>query len=429
MLYRSKLGLANGFISWCVLLPFEFFCFTIECICRSARLPDTIYVFIWRKYVEFVSFLLFRFYFRSVCVRDPYGTLAGSSDKKALVFASNHPTGMEDRRFVQHVVPNCHCIVAVGSNIRRRIEHSLHIVSAPYRRKQRTARESDAEHFSLIIECLCKSNAIWISVNGGKEIHPYIEKVHTGAMRIAILARKVLEANKDLFVVPTSISFECDKQIGSDVLVEFGEPIQIEKEWSIEDRQCIREKTCILKDRLKCLAHYLADDKNISGSSYSSGKKKSTREKKEAFQEWLRLRIMMSIEFLRNDTQELHISWKQRVDLLRKLKCPPDETLAVYDAFMEQFDIFAIIYTECVGNPPFKHPGGFYWDTTVPLMAVPKRNIPSNKLSIDSLRNFGYGALQWERDILSCSAGPKQELLLSEFRKLKSIAQLPLSKW
>lgn len=54
-----------------------------------------------------------------------------------------------------------------------------------------------------VVQCLQGGGAIWIAVGGGRELHPHIRKVHTGAARIALQCG-------DVWLVPMHIAFEAD---------------------------------------------------------------------------------------------------------------------------------------------------------------------------------------------------------------------------
>jgi hypothetical protein len=425
MLRNARLDLRSLIISCVFLLPFEFLGYAFEKFCTVVGLPGGAYIFVWTLYHKFVVSLLYWFYFRTLNVRDPWNVL--KRKKTVFIFASNHPAGLSDRRTMQYLVPACKCVVAVGSVTKRRIEQSLHVTSGNYRKKRQAKGgvqgrfPSDAEQFATIVDCLCTCTPVWLAAGGGKELHPYIGKVHTGAVRVGILARERLPLDRRILIVPTHLAFECDKAVGSDVLVEFGEPIEVGQDWELGDRALVRRQTQILEKRLRRLNDYFpvpSHDDGAPGQQYSLNKRKGPGEKKQAYEEWLKVRLQMSMEYFATRRE---LPWEKRVDRLRTLKEGPagDDKSTVCDAFLERYrQHFSPLFTEVLGHPPFTDPPGVYWDTSVLLMTTPKRNFSTKGSdSIGALRNFTYGAPQWEQDILNAG----NQTLIAEYGKLVSI--------
>eukprot|EP00435_Cladocopium_sp_Y103_P040267 s3120_g10.t3 len=202
-----------------VLFPLELCCWLWE------RNLGTLQPWIW--YQRLASFLLFRYYFKSVSILDPCGVLEGKLGRR-LIFCSNHPTGLLDRLLVQHLCPW----------YTNAVERCLHV--------------TQGMTFDHVVETLRKDAAVWVAVGGAREMHPHIRKVHTGAVRIAMQCG-------DVWLVPMHLAFEAHCQRGSDVLVELGQPLLVSREdtESPAGRERVRSLTREVEERLLPLTNWM----------------------------------------------------------------------------------------------------------------------------------------------------------------------------
>jgi hypothetical protein len=176
-----------------------------------------------------------------------------------------------------------------------------------------------------------------------------IKKVHTGVIRIAMLASATAAKSstaddecKRVLVVPTHIAFECHYQASSEVLVELGLPVDVQtlaqearEECTPANRALVRRLTDLLTARLFPMTNLIpaAVPALQTAQKYSSKKTKGAGEKKAAAAEWRTVRMVDSIVCLahfqsqheqrerslsQRQEDPLEFSWQVRVASMRK---------------------------------------------------------------------------------------------------------------
>jgi hypothetical protein len=129
---RTRLGLLDLGVA-VALVPIECCVLVVERACIAFGCKEQGFA-AWRWYHRFVTWLLFKLYFRRVSIVDPHGVLKGN---RRLVFASNHPTGLFDRLLIQHISPfSCYCVVNTGLEHENKVEMGLHVTPSNYGARQ-----------------------------------------------------------------------------------------------------------------------------------------------------------------------------------------------------------------------------------------------------------------------------------------------------
>jgi hypothetical protein len=361
------------------------------------------------------------------------------------------------------------------------MEMSLHVTPSNYGANSRDKTKGGSSRSAVdtqgqlkhIASCLQQGNNVWIAVGGERELHPAVRKVHTGGIRVALLAAAAAVEECDrVLVVPTHLAFECHCQGSSEVVVELGEPIDV-REMALEEdctpanRELVRRLRDLLAVRLFAMTNLIPEAAATTAgvpvaSKYSSKKTKGAGEKKAAIEEWRVVRMLDSIVCLAHpqsnggqQPQQQHdlLTWQLRVAKLRKCcqvytaatahkltRGPVDggngdkskgrdttlarQQLQAFELFEAEFKQFEPLYEAVTGEPLFQGPRGCSWDMTASLKAMPHVRTHASgvraKCGLDMLRNFSHGAIEWRA---SCTARAQDEPALEvAFCRLKGAA-------
>lgn len=202
-----------------------------------------------------VATIALRWYYRSVSV-------AGRSKVPLtgpVFFAVNHPNAMVDALVVATVMPR-----QVGFTAKSTIFSNPLLAAflravgvVPLKRAADMAKEAaanptidparNADSFRAVSEALADGKAILVFPEGISHDAPHLAPLRTGLARMALLARESLDV-RGIQIFPVGLLFERKEEPRSRVLVQVGEPIQVDA--VAGSAQPVEALTALIHERL-----------------------------------------------------------------------------------------------------------------------------------------------------------------------------------
>jgi glycerol-3-phosphate O-acyltransferase / dihydroxyacetone phosphate acyltransferase len=167
------------------------------------------------------------FFFRSIQVRHPDRVPV----RGPALLAINHPNNLIDTLVVGGVVERQVHFLATASLFRNpllaRFLRAMGVIPV-YRREDDPAQVArNTEAFEACFQTLERGGLIAIYPEGTTHAEPRVQRIKTGAARIALEAEARHGGRLGLTLLPVGLNFEARKSFGSRVLVSFGDPIAV----------------------------------------------------------------------------------------------------------------------------------------------------------------------------------------------------------
>ncbi len=182
---------------------------------------DPLYVF-----VRLVGRFWIWFFFKAVEVRRPERVPRVGP----VLLCINHPNNLIDSLLVGAVVPRkVHYLAAAWLFRNRLLASFLTAVGAlpVYRRQDDPAQmEKNVATFEACFRALERGDLIAIFPEGTTHAEPRVQRLKTGAARIALESEARQDGKLGLTLIPVGLTFEARKSFRGRVLVAFGEPIE-----------------------------------------------------------------------------------------------------------------------------------------------------------------------------------------------------------
>lgn len=184
-------------------------------------------------------------------------------DDGAVIFIGNHPNSLIDPILILAHCGRITHFAAKDVLFRSRLLRPfLKIAGAvPVRRRMDHggAAVSNAEMFDVMYEVLAAGRATGIFPEGISHDRSQLAPLKTGAARIALGVRRK-HPDTRVYIVPTGLVYFDRHRFRSNVLIQFGPPVEIGDDWAEragqgedEEREAIRELTTRMDARLRSL--------------------------------------------------------------------------------------------------------------------------------------------------------------------------------
>lgn len=167
------------------------------------------------------------FFFRSIEVRHPERVPRAGP----VLLAINHPNNLIDSLIVGARVDRKVHFLATASLFRNPLlERFLHAMGAIpiHRRRDDPAHAArNTEAFEACFHTLERGGLIAMYPEGTTHAEPRVQRIRTGAARIALEAESRHDGRLGLTLLPVGLNFDARKSFRARVLVSFGEPIAV----------------------------------------------------------------------------------------------------------------------------------------------------------------------------------------------------------
>jgi glycerol-3-phosphate O-acyltransferase / dihydroxyacetone phosphate acyltransferase len=167
------------------------------------------------------------FFFRSIQVRHPQRVPA----QGPVLLAINHPNNLIDTLVIGGVVRRQVHFLATASLFHNPLLAGLLRATGVipvYRREDDPAAEArNVEAFEACFQTLERGGLLAIYPEGTTHAEPRVQRIKTGAARIALEVEARHAGRLGLTLLPVGLNFETRKSFRSRVLVSFGEPIAV----------------------------------------------------------------------------------------------------------------------------------------------------------------------------------------------------------
>lgn len=230
-----------------------------------------------------------------------------------VIFAGNHPNSLIDPAMIiataERIVHFAAKDVLFRSKFLRPILYGLGAVPIARRRDHAGKAKDNQQAFAAMCDVLGDGHAIGIFPEGVSHDDAHLQRLKTGAARLALQAAST-HPDIDLKIVPVGLTYMHRKRFRSRVLVQFGAPMSIEahalEPGSDAEREQVREMTDELELRLRGLTVNASD--------------------------WTTLRVLDGVRRLYQPT---HIPLEARVELSRRFS-------TVYESVKDEEPIKAL---------------------------------------------------------------------------------------
>jgi glycerol-3-phosphate O-acyltransferase / dihydroxyacetone phosphate acyltransferase len=209
------------------------------------RLPLT-----YRILRRFVRFWINRF-FRDIQVTGRNHVPAGSA-----IFAMNHPNNLIDSLLAAYAINRRIHFLATARIFRNPILSAFlrNAGVIPVYRKQDDTSHSDKNvaMFQACYEILGRGGAIGIYPEGRTHAEPRVQKIKTGAARIALETEN--QFHPKVRLVPIGLNFSARKSFRAEVFISIGEPIAVENylsDYLRDPVETVEKLTAILQRALE----------------------------------------------------------------------------------------------------------------------------------------------------------------------------------
>lgn len=186
--------------------------------------------------------------------------------KGPVIFAANHPNSIMDT-------------VILGTQVDRQIHYMARsglfknpVVAAvfdrcgviPIHKNPKGEGTSNDAAFASAYDVLAQGGCIGIFPEGQNSREREVLRVKTGTARIALGAERANDYELDIKIVPVGLNFEDRDQFMSQVLVRFGEPIEVAefaRTHKVDEKQAVVELTERIGDELRQMATHIEGDR------------------------------------------------------------------------------------------------------------------------------------------------------------------------
>ncbi|MDO9153570.1 MAG: 1-acyl-sn-glycerol-3-phosphate acyltransferase [Paludibacter sp.] len=151
-----------------------------------------------------------------------------------VIFAPNHLNGLMDALAVITIAPDNYSTVFLArsdlfkSKLMARILRTMKIMPAFRIRDGIENLSKNNEIFDKCVEILTHNNALGIMPEGNQELERKIRPLVKGIFRIAFSAQQAIGETKNIKIIPVGIEFEDLIKFGKKVIVNIGQPIDVQ---------------------------------------------------------------------------------------------------------------------------------------------------------------------------------------------------------
>jgi glycerol-3-phosphate O-acyltransferase/dihydroxyacetone phosphate acyltransferase len=167
------------------------------------------------------------FFFKAVEVRHPERVPRGGP----VLLCVNHPNNLIDSLLVGAVLPRKVHYLATAALFRNpllgRFLRAAGVIPVYRRQDDPDKMDRNVETFEACFKALARGQVIAIYPEGTTHAEPRVQRIKTGAARIALEAEARHEGGLGLALLPVGLTFEARKSFRGRVLVAFGEPVEI----------------------------------------------------------------------------------------------------------------------------------------------------------------------------------------------------------
>ncbi len=181
-----------------------------------------------------------------------------------VLFTSNHPNSVTDAFVIGTSVPRKVNFVATVQLFRMTWVRwlLLHVGVIPVNRVKDDPRamRTVMETFEACFRVLERGEAIGIFPEGITHDDPQLKTVKTGAARMALELEHRHDGRLGVHIVPVGLTFSAKEHYRSDVLVNFGEPIEVAaflRHYPEKKHECIQRLTAEIEHRIESLILHL----------------------------------------------------------------------------------------------------------------------------------------------------------------------------
>ncbi len=177
-----------------------------------------------------------------------------------IVIVANHPNGLVDPMLLGHITTRQVRFLAKAPLFKMPIVGSIlrKVGGLPVYRVQDSPGEQDKNEqtFAACYEALEQGSAIAIFPEGVSHSVPHLQRMKTGAARIAFGAEARRNFNLGVRIVPVGLTYRNKHRFRGQVATEIGEPIEVrayERAWREDPRRASEELTEEIAERLSNL--------------------------------------------------------------------------------------------------------------------------------------------------------------------------------
>jgi 1-acyl-sn-glycerol-3-phosphate acyltransferase len=179
-------------------------------------------------FVRFVGRFWIWFFFRAVEVRHPERV----PREGPVLLCINHPNNLIDSLLVGAVVPRKVHYMATAALFKNpllaRFLSACGVIPVYRRQDDPDKMDKNVAAFEACFSTLAKGRLIGIYPEGTTHAEPRVQRIKTGAARIALEAEARHGGKLGLALIPVGLTFAARKSFRSRVLVTFGEPIEFQ---------------------------------------------------------------------------------------------------------------------------------------------------------------------------------------------------------
>jgi glycerol-3-phosphate O-acyltransferase / dihydroxyacetone phosphate acyltransferase len=179
-------------------------------------------------FVRFVGRFWIWFFFKAVEVRH----LERVPEEGPVLLCINHPNNLIDSLLVGAVVPRKVHYMATAALFRNpllaRFLRACGVIPVYRRQDDPDKMDKNVAAFEACFSTLAEGQLIGIYPEGTTHAEPRVQRIKTGAARIALEAEARHGGKLGLALIPVGLTFEARKSFRSRVLVTFGEPIEFQ---------------------------------------------------------------------------------------------------------------------------------------------------------------------------------------------------------
>jgi 1-acyl-sn-glycerol-3-phosphate acyltransferase len=255
-----------------------------------------------------------------------------------VVLAANHPSSTMDAIVMSAVTPRMVHHIGHSGLFRHKLKawllRNCGVIPVYRRRGRADDAERNLDSFQACYEVLEAGGAISIFPEGISDVPQHIQKLKTGAARIALEAERRNQNGLGVLILPIGLHFFSRSRFRSKVLVNVGRAVDLEKylELNLEDNaEAVKKLTSELQSRLERLTvnirfseleHLVADIENLYMEELLAGAPKDRGASKETIAKFvISQRIAECVEYYHRHSPERVANIREKIDLYkRKLK-------------------------------------------------------------------------------------------------------------
>jgi 1-acyl-sn-glycerol-3-phosphate acyltransferase len=179
------------------------------------------------------AFLVHRFFYRKVHVTGIKNVPRG----QPVIFALNHQNALMDAMAVICTVPNQPVFLARADIFKKKtiisILHFIKILPVYRIRDGAETLGENEEIFNIVVKVLKNNNAMGIMPEGSHGDKKQLRSIKKGLFRVAFLAQAEYGNKPFVKIVPVGLDYSDYRNFRSDLLVNYGEPIEISQYWDL----------------------------------------------------------------------------------------------------------------------------------------------------------------------------------------------------